>query len=177
MSTPKDWTTVAAREELRRLHEAATPEPWHAHPDGEVFDAPAWAVVCAMNARYAADPNHEPEPGDADGSEPLGLMERDEDRAIAVAARNALPHLLDALDKALRGDALWERVERQDALLRRCVSGLLAVSTPWGATDPDQRAAARLLYDLHVAGYDPMGGWDAATLADLRGAGFTPEGE
>lgn len=86
-------------DELRRLHEAATPGPWEAatlSPKGLIpaiiqRDQDDWLPVA-----YFAD-----EHGDGEA------VDMEENRALIVAARNAIPRLLAALDEA--------RAERSEA--------------------------------------------------------------
>jgi hypothetical protein len=115
------------RTELRRLAEAATPGPWQQSRfvDGPMFArmGPAWKATrtaeestMVRGAGIVGDPR----------CNPVGAIRSDEDRALALAAVNALPALLDELD-ALRA-------------VRDAAAGYLASLAGQGhPTDPHDR--------------------------------------
>ena len=109
------------RAELRRLHEAAGPEAWSAGQAGT-------ANIVTF---------------DGEDIRPVGRIDRAWNRELAVAARNALPDLLDALDE-------------RDALLQHVASALARL--PSGGREELLTArmmCVALLADLREAGFAP----------------------
>ena len=102
-------------DDMRRLHEAATPGPWEAatlSPKGLIpaiiqRDQDDWLPVA-----YFAD-----EHGDGEA------VDMEENRALIVAARNALPRLLAALEEARaerdKANGLVKRMEHDNRVIAR----------------------------------------------------------
>lgn len=88
MTTPQD------ERELRALVEKATPGPWYAYPGGVVTFEPG-------------DP-------EADPIDEVSVCRRHDNNRLIAASRNALPALLDRLEK-MRG-ALTDLLAAEDAV-------------------------------------------------------------
>lgn len=88
-------------EELRRLHEAATPGEWSDDPEG----APPWFILLG-------------DPRDVN-AKTIGRIEDGDDAAFVLAAHNALPALLAEL--AARGRKLAAVERLRDYIRDACV--------------------------------------------------------
>ncbi len=86
--------TPAELAELRRLHEAATPDPW-------TWSQPGERVLMRAGTADYMDATHRP-----DSHGPANI-------SLAVAARNALPELLDEIERLrglLSGEAIIKKM-------------------------------------------------------------------
>lgn len=97
--------TPAELAELRRLHEAATPDPW-------TWSQPGERVVMRVGTADYMDATHQP-----DSHGPANI-------SLAVAARNALPRLLAEIERlraeleCLRGPDIRSALSRLAANMK-----------------------------------------------------------